>query len=148
MKYKYPVILFVAFFLLLSLYHFSNLRRTLLGQTDQAPLSIQITDQSFTNDTLSISWSLDTPVPRSISKTGIYYSSISTPSALPISASPQAVGYNNFTPDYQTGQFFLPDSFSVNIDLSGQTDIIYYRAYAKLGNAHYWTPEKSANTNE
>ncbi len=148
MKNKYTIFTFTAFFLVLSLYHFFDLRRTLLGQSDQDPLSIQITDQSYSDDTLSVSWQLNTSVPRTTSKTGIYWSLVSTPSALPTSASPQAIGYNNFTPDYQSGQYFLPDSFSVNIDLSSQTDIIYYRAYAKLGNAHYWTAQKSLNINE
>lgn len=148
MKNKYPITVLVAFFLFLSLYHFLDLRRTLLGQSSQEPLSIQMTEQNFSDDNLSIRWNLDTPVPRTISQTGIYYSSVSTPSALPTSASPYAVGYNNFTPDYQSGQYYLPDSFSVNIDLSDQTGTIYYRGYAKLGNAHYWTAQKSLNTND
>lgn len=137
------ILLSIPLFLFLSLYHFFNLRHTLLGTSDQAPLSIQVEQKTFAHNQLTLIWQLSTSTPRFTTKTGIYWGSVSTPSALPISVPPRDLPYSHFTPDYQAGQFYLPDSFTTSIDLSQQTNTIYYRAYARLGDAHYWTPQYS-----
>jgi hypothetical protein len=77
----------------------------------------------------------------STSTTTIYWSEHSSPSALTKNDSPLAAGYERSLPDYQNGNFRLPETFDLGIifDLPGT---IYYRAYAKIGEDHYWTDEK------
>lgn len=75
------------------------------------------------------------------SSTTIYWSPQSSPSALTKADSPAAVGYERSLPDYQKGDFRLPGKFDLDI-IFDKPGTIYYRAYAKIGEDHYWTDEK------
>jgi hypothetical protein len=89
-------------------------------------------------------WQIDSTGSFSTTATTIYWSSSSSPSALTKTDSPQAVAYERSAPDYLRGNFVLPDKFDLDLSFD-RPGPIYYRAYAKIGNDHYWTPEYHIN---
>jgi hypothetical protein len=91
------------------------------------------------NKPVNFSWNVVAPNTANTTLTTIYYGFVSTPSALTIKDSPQAVGYPQSLSDYQNGRFFLPDTFSASTSFLKGT--VYYRAYALVGNQHLWSPE-------
>lgn len=87
------------------------------------------------------SWKVDAPNNFSTNITTLYWSYDSSPSALTKFDSPQAVGYPNYAYDYFNGPYIhLPDIFDVLIKFP-KNGTVYYRAYAKIGEDHLWTPE-------
>lgn len=88
---------------------------------------------------VSFNWTIQAPNTSFTSFTTIYYSPISSPSALTVKDSPQAVGYAYNLTDYINGNFSLPDTFSAAASfLKGN---IFYRAYAQVNNQHLWSKE-------
>ena len=90
----------------------------------------------------SFNWQIVAPAGLSSSFTTIFWDYESTPSALTESDSPQAVGYPNHPPDYETGEFPLPLDFQVAItpDRIGK---VYFRSYALVQGRHLWSEESS-----
>ncbi len=89
----------------------------------------------------NFSWKVTAPESFSTTVTGIYWNYESTPSALAKFDSPKAVGYPNFTEDYSSGLFKLPDTFDLNLKFP-RAGTVYFRAYAKIDNDYLWTEEK------
>jgi hypothetical protein len=87
-------------------------------------------------------WSIDSSPDLSTSQTTIYWGYTASPSALTKVDSPDAVGYANHQQDYQMGIFKLPDTFDLSISFP-KSGKIFFRAYAKVGESHLWTEEKS-----
>ena len=91
------------------------------------------------NQLVEFTWNVEAPDTATTPTTTIYYSPVSSPSALTIKDSPEAVGYSYHLTDYINGSFSLPDIFSARTSfLKG---IIFYRAYAKVGSQHLWSEE-------
>ncbi|MBU1071055.1 hypothetical protein KKG65_01425 [Patescibacteria group bacterium] len=99
----------------------------------------------LTNEPVEFVWNITAPDTATTSTTTIYYSPISSPSALTIKDSPSAVGYSNWLTDYLSGNFFLPDTFSATASFLKGT--IFYRAYAKVGDQHLWSEEIKLTVN-
>jgi hypothetical protein len=94
---------------------------------------------ALANNPVDFTWNIEAPDTETTTSTTIYYSPVSSPSALTTEDSPQAAGYSFNLTDYMDGRFFLPDTFSSSISFLKGT--IFYRAYAKVGNQHLWSEE-------
>ena len=101
----------------------------------------KIPETMVTNQPANFSWRIIAPESFSTTATGIYWNYESSPSALTKFDSPKAVGYPNFTEDYSSGLFKLPDRFDLNLKFP-RVGIVYFRAYAKIDNDYLWTEEK------
>jgi hypothetical protein len=113
-------------------------------QTSPSRFDIQIVSaptETKVNDHNQVVWEVTADSTFSTTSTTIYWSEHSSPSALTKADSPQAVGYERFYPDYQNGNFRLPDQFDLDL-IFDQPGPIFFRAYAKIGEDHYWTSEK------
>ena len=104
---------------------------------DSHPKTVSLSQPS------SIEWSVSAPAGMITPFTTIYYAAESSPSALTVKDSPQAVAYANHISDYTQGEFTLPDTFSARIFplVKDLPTTIFFRAYAKVGGSHYWTDE-------
>ena len=116
-----------------------------IKETRPAPLSISL--QSYPEKVIfgqsgSFIWNIDSSPDLSTTRTTIYYGYSATPSALTTLDSPEAVNYTFSASDYFVGTFKLPDSFEESIFFL-KPGKIFFRAYAKVGNNHLWTDEKS-----
>ncbi len=115
-----------------------------LRQARQTQFSIEfekLPDSMSANQPAKFSWKVNAPESFNTTSTGIYWSYESSPSALTKFDSPKAVGYPNFTEDYVSGLFKLPDSFDLNLKLP-RAGVVYVRAYALIDKDHLWTQEK------
>jgi len=101
----------------------------------------KIPETMTTNQPANVSWKVGAPESFSTTATGIYWNYESSPSALTKFDSPKAVGYPNFTEDYSSGLFKLPDTFDLNLKFP-RVGTVYFRAYAKIDNDYLWTEEK------
>lgn len=136
-------IIFIAIVTVLTLYNY-RLAQERLRQSRPSILAIELIEREreVARETRSnFRWRIDGPESFSAVTTGIYWGYDSTPSAVTRLDSPKALAYPNYTDDYLTGQFRLPDTFDVNLIFS-KAGVVYYRAYAKVGNDHLWTEEK------
>ena len=116
-----------------------------ISETRPSPLGISL--QSFpesvvAGQTGSFVWNVDSSPDLSTQHTTIYWGYTASPSALTMQDSPEAVGYPYRAEDYTHGTFRLPESFdlSINFKIPGK---VFLRAYAKVGDNHLWTEEKS-----
>ena len=114
---------------------------------DTKPSPLTISYQSFPESVIvgrtgTFAWDIDSSPDLFTTKTTIYYGPNASPSALTQVDSPEAVGYPYFQVDYAKGSFQLPNSFDLSI-MFNTPGKIYFRAYAKVGNSHLWTEEKS-----
>lgn len=134
-----PISLFIFFLVfLLTIVQISQEH----ARNQQPPTSATIGSPRITvNSTkISIDYDLSGSSNLKADSTGIYYSEVSTPSALTHLDSPQAVGYQQFTPDYAFGVFPIPGTYSVTItNLKPQK--YYIRGYAHVDGKHLWTAE-------
>lgn len=131
-------------FLLVLIYYNYSLTQKRLREARQTQFSIALTDfptEAGAGQPNRFVWRVDAPESFSTVKTGIYWSYDSSPSALMKGDSPEAVNYANFTFDYATGWFQLPDTFDLDLAFN-QKGVVYFRAYAKIDNDHLWTEEK------
>lgn len=108
---------------------------------NQLPVDIRV------GQPVNISWSINAPRDFQTTNTTLYYSQISSPSAITKSDSPKAVGYQFSTLDYQSGDFNLPDKFDANVTFP-RAGIFYLRAYAFVRGNHLWTEEKQIIVNK
>ncbi len=117
----------------------SNLR-----QARQTQFSIEfekVPEKVVPNQPVNFSWKVSAPESFSTTATGIYWNYESTPSALTKFDSPKAVSYPNFTEDYASGLFKLPDTFDLNLKFP-HSGIVYFRAYALIDKDYLWTQER------
>lgn len=131
-------------FLLVLVYYNYHVAQKRLREARQTRFSIDLTDfpiETSIGQSNRFVWRVDAPESFSAAKTGIYYSYDSSPSALLKGDSPEAVGYANFTFDYATGVFQLPDTFDLDLSFN-QEGVVYFRAYAQIDKDHLWTEEK------
>ncbi len=137
------VILGLLFFSLLVAYNY-NRARVALKDTRQSELSIELTSLSQTatqGQTVPVTWKVTAPSDFQTNDTTIFYSSISTPSAVTKHDSPQALGYQFSLSDYRSGNFNLPYTFEGNVDFP-MPGTYYIRAYSFVRDNHLWTEEK------
>ncbi len=136
----------VVFFVCLTGLVYYNYQRQQgsLRQARPTQFSIElekIPETMTINQPANFSWKVTAPESFSTTTTGIYWNYESSPSALTKFDSPKAVGYQNFTEDYSSGLFKLPDTFDLNLKFP-RAGTVYFRAYAKIDNDYLWTEEK------
>lgn len=131
-----------------SIFIFHNYRQAQKGLAEYRPAEISISLDSYPqtislSQPVEIDWSISAPAGLTTPFTTIYYAAESSPSALTVKDSPQAVAYANHLTDYTQGEFILPDSFSARIFplVDNFPTTLFFRAYAKVGGSHYWTDE-------
>lgn len=137
-RYTLTTLLILLF---LVIYNYLQTQKNLNSHPSQ--FNIELVNpprQTQAGQRTNLAWRLNTSGSFSTTATTIYWSEISSPSALAKSDSPQAVGYPNSLPDYLTGNFPLPEEFDLDLVFE-KVGTIFYRAYAKIGPDHYWTPE-------
>lgn len=137
------IILGITIFITLVFYNY-NRARVALKDTRQSELSIDLTllpQTAKQGQRVPISWQVVAPADFQTSDTTIFYSSISTPSAVTKTDSPQALDYQFSLPDYRSGNFSLPYAFEGNIDFP-KPGTYYIRAYSFVRDNHLWTDEK------
>ncbi|MBU1200415.1 hypothetical protein KJ953_02665 [Patescibacteria group bacterium] len=134
-------------FLLLILFNQKKAQREIfLSQTPVYKIAlVKLPLNASANEPVEFVWNITAPDTATTPTTTIYYSPISSPSALTIKDSPSAVGYSNWLTDYLSGNFFLPDTFSATASFLKGT--IFYRAYAKVGDQHLWSEEIKLTVN-
>lgn len=123
-------------------YNFRQVRQKL--STKQSEFSVELLDSPTSGtvgERLPFKYKVNSSGNFSATSTTIYWGPSASPSALTKYDSPEAVGYPRSVTDYLTGVYPLPETFDLNLvfDKSGS---IFYRAYAKIGNDHYWSPEE------
>lgn len=95
------------------------------------------------DEPVTFTWSVDGQS-RTISTTTVYYGTESKPGTLSTSVTPAEAGYPDFLKDFMDGRYVIPLRFVGNIPgLTAGT--YYYRIYALVGQAHYWSRELSFN---
>lgn len=146
MKSKNLLYLITGFAIFLILVYFNYTRaQEAIKQTRPSLLSVDLVTFPETVKAGNLGtfvWEINASPDLSTRFTNIYWGYISTPSALLKTDSPQAVGYLYSQPDYGSGSFSLPGSFDLRIPFA-QPGRVYFRAYAKVGDNHLWTEEKS-----
>lgn len=149
-KFFFPFSILLLLLITFSVFILYNYRQAQKGLAEYRPAEVSITLDSYPQSVslsqpVEINWSVSAPAGMTTPLTTIYYAAESSPSALTVKDSPQAVAYANYISDYTQGEFVLPDSFSARIfplveDLPAT---IFFRAYAKVGGSHYWSDEHS-----
>lgn len=135
--------IFFCTVLFLVYYNYQK-QQTNLSQARQTQFAIEfekIPNTLKVNEPAEFSWKVKASESFSTTMTGIYWNYDSSPSALTKFDSPKAVGYQNFTEDYQSGIMKLPDTFDLNLKFP-KAGIVYVRAYALIDKDHLWTQEK------
>lgn len=147
---KLATYLFISLTLLLVLIFYNYRQAQIrLRETRQTQFSIELTkfpEELIVGEKTNFAWLVTAPESFSAVKTGIYWSYDSSPSALIKGDSPEAVNYANFTFDYATGSFQLPDTFDLDLSFN-QRGVVYFRAYAQIDHDHLWTEEKQLKIN-
>jgi hypothetical protein len=142
---KIVIYSFTFLLVILGLIYYNYQRQQAnLRQARQTQFSIEfekIPETLVVNQPANFSWKVSAPESFSTTATGIYWSYDSSPSALTKLDSPKAVNYQNFTEDYSSGLFKLPDTFDLNLKFS-KVGVIYLRAYALIDKDHLWTQER------
>lgn len=136
------ILSFSALLLVLIYYNYTVVQKT-VGEQRETQLIIELVEAPSTLEARQrgrFVWKVDAPESFSTRKTGIYWSYDSTPSGLMKSDPPEVVNYSNFTEDYASGLFRLPDVFDLDIAFERKA-IVYFRAYAKIDENHLWTKE-------
>jgi hypothetical protein len=126
-------------------YYNYQLAQKKIKDTRPAPLSISLQtypEKVIVGQSGTFIWNVDSSPDLYTPRTTIYYGYFATPSALTTQDSPEAVNYAFQVSDYYNGTFKLPDSFEESIVFK-KAGKIYFRAYAKVGDNHLWTEEKS-----
>ena len=88
----------------------------------------------------TMSWKINTNAPTTIKHTAVHYSTKSNPGQYGFDIAPAASGYGSLTPDYASGNFTIPNTFSVKIKAT-EPGNLYYRLHAIIGGRNYWTTE-------
>jgi len=135
----------IVVFISLVYYNYLQARKNLSSRPSQ--FSIELINPPFQTESkiaTPFTWKVDTDSDFKTQLTSLYYSPISSPGALTTYDSPEAVNYPYHLPDYERGQFQLPDSFDANIYFSSP-GTYFLRAYARINGNHYWSNEYTLN---
>lgn len=139
-----------VFFVFASLYNANTSRKRLSGTTPSL-LETKITTLSpvvVVGDRTRISWRVEAPSDFETTKTTVYYSKVSSPSAITKLDSPDAPSYQFHLSDYDQGFYKLPDTFEGYLTFP-EAGNYYLRAYALVRGNHLWSEEvKITVTNE
>ena len=122
-------------------YNFRQVRQNL--STRQSEFSVELLDSPTSGtvgERLPFKYKVNSSGNFSTTSTTIYWGPSASPSALTKYDSPEAVGYPRSVTDYLTGVYSLPETFDLNL-LFDKPGSIFYRAYTKIGNDHYWSTE-------
>ncbi|VVB59473.1 Uncharacterised protein [uncultured archaeon] len=90
----------------------------------------------------AITWSVGGPG-KTISHTAIHYDYVPHPGTLGEDVGPPG-GYAYLTPDFASGTFYIPNTFTANITPT-QAGTLYYRAHVIVDGSNYWTNERTIN---
>ncbi len=146
MNRKYLITLILAAIVFVGLVGYNYLvAQKKISETKPSPLGISLDSYPETvisGQTGTFIWSIDSSPDLFTPKTTIYWGYTATPSALTQKDSPEAVGYAHHQEDYFSGIFRLPDSFDVSVKFNTPGKV-YLRGYAKVGDNHLWTAEKT-----
>ena len=135
---------FIAAFLILIFYNYHSAQRAM---KEEKPSIIKVENVSYPatvryNARATFIWKVSSPSDLEASTTSIYWGDESSPSALKEYDSPQAVGYSNHPPDYESGSFRLPSEFDVSMTFD-KPGTVYFRSYALVHGKHLWSEENS-----
>lgn len=139
---SYSIIFFLGV-VLLVLYNYQKQQKN-LSEARQTEFSIElltVPDTMMAEVPGNYSWKVTAPNSFSTTATGIYWNYESSPSALTKYDSPKAVAYPNFSEDYSSGLFKLPETFDLNLKFP-RAGVVYFRAYALIDHDHLWTDER------
>lgn len=92
-------------------------------------------------DIASFTWFVDS-APVSIRTTTVYYGSTSDPGVLVTQALPEQTRYTRALQDFMDGTYAIPLRFVGSTPVSAP-GIYFYRGYARIGEKHYWSGERS-----
>ncbi len=95
-------------------------------------------------DEFTITWKVNAVPATSLAHTAIHYSTESNPGEYSLDATPALSGYPSLTPEYASGNFSIPDTFSANVT-APNTSKIYFRVHAVIDGKNYWTLEYAIN---
>lgn len=96
-----------------------------------------IAGQAFT-----IGWKVNADAQKTITHTAIHYDTSSHPGTFGTDVPPPASGYPELTPEFASGTFSIPNTFTTDITVD-QEVTIYFRAHAIIDGKHYWSDEMS-----
>ncbi len=96
-------------------------------------------DEEFT-----VSWKVSTNLPTTIKHTAVHYSTDSHPGDYGLDIAPVDSGYGSLTKEYASGNFSIPNTFSVKIKTPDAVKL-YFRAHAIIDGKNYWTSEYLIN---
>lgn len=135
-------LIFLSAVVALVYYNYTKAQEN-LRQAKPSLLAIElgeIPSETTVNTPVKFVWEVDASEDFTAVTTGIYYGYDSTPSATTKFDSPKALAYPDYTYDYLSGRFKLPDTFDANLSFP-KPGTVYYRAYALVGADHLWTGE-------
>lgn len=138
------LLLFTSMIITLAFYNY-RLAQNRLAEARSTQFGLELIEApaaTTANTPTKLTWRVSAPESFSAGPTGIYYGYDSTPSAATKLDSPRALAYPNFTPDYVTGAFRLPDTFEVNLAFN-RPGKVFFRAYALISGDHVWSEERS-----
>ncbi|MDP1722068.1 MAG: hypothetical protein Q8L37_02555 [Candidatus Gottesmanbacteria bacterium] len=92
-------------------------------------------------DMASFTWYVDV-MPTTIRTTTIYYGTTSDPGVLVTQAAPDQTQYTRALQDFMDGTYGVPLRFVGSIPINAP-GTYYYRGYARIGEKHYWSSERS-----
>jgi len=103
-------------------------------ESGEYPTSVKVGEE------FTMSWKINTNAPTTIKHTAVHYSTKSNPGQYGFDIAPAASGYGSLTPDYASGNFTIPNTFSVKIKAT-EPGNLYYRLHTIIDGRNYWTTE-------
>ena len=100
----------------------------------QAPASVAA-DSSF-----AVSWAITGPE-KAIPHTAVHYDTASHPGDFSLDVAPGDSGYPSLTPEFASGEFNIPNTFTVSMQ-APESEVLYYRVHAIIDGNNYWTSER------
>jgi len=101
-----------------------------------APLSVPAGER------VSVMWKVITSTSKSIPHTAVHYGPIAIPTVSP-EIHPNDLAYTGFTPNYASGEFFVPDTFSASFTAPEEPGTLYFRTHAIVDGKNYYSDERS-----
>lgn len=92
-------------------------------------------------DIASFTWYINS-APVSIHTTTVYYGTTSDPGVLVTQAAPDQTQYTRALQDFMDGTYGVPLRFVGSVPVS-TAGTYFYRGYARIGEKHYWSSERS-----
>ncbi len=145
MKKNFTIFLFSFLFFLSLVFYNYLIAQKKIHDTKAAPLGIELVSypqEIAAGGTGTFIWHVNASPDQNTSQTTIFYGYSASPSALLAVDSPEAVSYPHFQDGYTEGVFSLPDTFDLGIKFE-KPGTVFFRAYAKVGENHLWTDEKT-----